>query len=357
MDITLIFNFFGKNITMQCSSSDKMSDIFKKFISKLEIQTDISDFKYIYNQKELSDESTLENNIKIDSEKIIVINVNRRCRIYKCPVCICNDCIINLLNYQAAFYGCKYDKNENHKRVTIFDNYQNYQNIDYSQIRCHTSTCPNTPFNYPDTFYKCLTDSKMSGRSKYFCKSCIPEHKKMDHKIVKYDEKNYYCQNHFNPYEKCCFDCKMDLCKDCEKEHNGHKIAFYSEMTTDVGNLKKVLGNIKDSINNLSFAVDDIKNMLDGTKRIYERYYNIANDIIKKYELFNKDLKNYRILRTIRNLNFSNKQIINDLNKIIDEQDLQKKSSIILSTYNDKLETIKGIENKHHISIIKKENG
>ena len=149
----------------------------------------------------------------------------------------------------------------------------------------------------------------------------------------------------------------MDLCKDCEKEHNGHKIAFYSEMTTDVGNLKKILGNIKDSINNLSFAVDDIKNMLDGTKRIYERYYNIANDIIKKYELFNKDLKNYRILRTIRNLNFSNKQIINDLNKIIDEQDLQKKSSIILSTYNDKLETIKGIENKHHISIIKKENG
>lgn len=359
MDITLIFNFSSKSIIIQCSSNDKMNDIFSKFISKLNIEADINDFEYIYNQKELSTESTLANNIKIGSDKIISIIVKRRCRICKCPECICNDCIINLLNYQVAFYGCKYDKkddeNSKHKRVTIYDNYANTQNIDYSQVRCHTPGCPNNPFNYSDNFYKSLTLSKMDGISKYFCHDCILRHKELDEKIVKYDEKNYYCQNHFKPYEKCCFDCRKDLCKDCEKEHSGHTISFYSEMTTDIDNLKKVLGNIKDNINKLSFAIDNIKNMLDGTKRIYERYYNIANDIIKKYELFNKDLKNYKILRTIRNLKFSNKQIIEDLNYIINEPDLQKKSSIILSTYIDKLDKVKGSENKHHINTIKKE--
>ena len=359
MDITLIFNVGTNNIIVQCSSNDKMSDIFKKFISKLNIQADINDFEYRYNQKELSDESTLANNIKIGSDKIISINVKRRARMYKCPECICNDCIINLLNYQLAFYGCKYDKkddeNSKHKRVTIYGNYANIQNMDYSQIRCHTPGCPNTPFN-SDDFYKCLTCSKRDNRSKYFCDKCISKHKEINDKIVKFDDKNYYCQNHFKPFEKYCFDCKKDLCKDCEKEHLGHKIVFYSEMTIDINTLKNVLGSIKENVNKLSFAVDNIKDMLDGTKRIFERYYNIANDIIKKYELFNKDLKNYRILRTIRNLKFSNNQIIDDLNKMIDERDLEKKSSIILSTYinitsnyNNKLDQVKGTGNKQNI--------
>ena len=128
-------------------------------------------------------------------------------------------------------------------------------------------------------------------------------------------------------------------------------------MTTNIEDLKNVLGKIRNSINALSLTIDNIKDILDGTKRIYERYYNIANDIIKKYELFNKDLKNfnYRILRTIRNLKFSNKQIIEDLNKIIKEGDIEKKSSIIISTYINKLEQVKGIEKKQHINKIKKE--
>ena len=361
MDVTAIFIFGTNNTIVQCSSNDKMSEIFRKFITKLNIQADINDFEYIYNAKELSSESTLANNIKIGSEKIISIIVKRRVRFCKCPECICNDCIINLLNYQATFYGCKYDKiedeNSKHKRVTIYDNYLNNQNIDYTQIRCHTPGCPNNPVNYYNHFYKCLTCSKRENRSKYFCNDCIPSHKDLGDIYVKYDEKNYYCQNHYNSFEKCCFDCKIDLCKECKKEHLGHKIVDYSEMTTDIEDLKKVLGEIRNSINTLSFTIDNIKNMLDGTKRIYERYYNIANDIIKKYELFNKDLKNfnYRILRTIRNLKFSNKQIIEDLNKIIKEGDIEKKSSIIISTYINKLEQVKGIEKKQHINKIKKE--
>ena len=368
MDVTVNF-ILGTNITIvQCSSNDKMSEIFRKFITNLNIQANINDFEYIYNAKELSGESTLANNIKIGSDKIISIIVKRRVRICKCPECICNDCIINLLNYQAAFYGCKYDTNEDenlrHKRVTLYDNYANNQNIDYSQIKCHTSGCPNTLANYYNNFYKCLFCSQKSERSKYFCNDCITSHRDLGHEYVKYDEKNYYCQNHCKIFENYCFDCKKDLCKECKGKHLQHKTVDYSEMTTNIEDLKNVLGKIRNSINALSLTIDNIKDILDGTKRIYERYYNIVDDIIKKYELFNKDLKNYnyKILRTIRNLKISNTQIIEDLKKIIDEGDTEKQSSFIMSTYNNimsiysnKSDQVKGTEKKQHNNKIEKE--
>ena len=78
-------------------------------------------------------------------------------------------------------------------------------------------------------------------------------------------------------------------------------------METDIESLKASLNKLKDHIETLDEVIDNIKYHLDGTKRIYERYYNISLDILKKYETFNKNLKNYRILRTIRNLTFSNK--------------------------------------------------
>ena len=108
-------------------------------------------------------------------------------------------------------------------------------------------------------------------------------------------------------------------------------------METNVGDLKTSLDKIKAHIQTLEDVIDDIKYRLDGAKRIYERYYSISLDILKKYETFNKSLKNYRILRTIRNLKFSNKQIIGDLEKIINNDDLKSKCSTILETYQNKV--------------------
>ena len=50
---------------------------------------------------------------------------------------------------------------------------------------------------------------------------------------------------------------------------------------------------------------------------IISKYYEIAKDIIEKYELYNTNLKNHRILKSIENLNKSNQNISIIINEII----------------------------------------
>ena len=347
MEVRVNFIFENKiPLQVLCSSNDEMVNVFGKFKSKLNPDANIDDYEFSYLGEVLGYESTLAKNIKFPDSKSstneITILVKRRVRICKCPECKCNDCIINLNNYQVFFSGCKYG----HSVKVVYDNYNNMQRIDLNSIRCHTGGCKKTLSEEQFDFYKCLTCSKRDGISKYFCTECTSKHKKSDLK-VKYDEKNYYCDfhlDHLEKFEKCCLTCAKDLCKSCEEEHPNHKIVCHSDMTTSVENLKESLNKIKDNIDTLNSVIENIKYHLEGTIRIYERYYNIANDIIKKFETFNRNFKNYRILRTIRNLKFSNKQMLEDLNKMINEKDLKYKCSVIIETYITKEKMYKGIE-------------
>ena len=56
---------------------------------------------------------------------------------------------------------------------------------------------------------------------------------------------------------------------------------------------------------------------MDRSIEIIEKYYNIASDMIKKYETFNSKLRNYQTLKTIKYLSTSNKEIITDIENII----------------------------------------
>lgn len=90
-------------------------------------------------------------------------------------------------------------------------------------------------------------------------------------------------------------------------------------MIPDIIEIKKNLEDIKQRTKNLKIIVAQIKNMMDHSLKIIEKYYDIAQDIIGKYESYNKKLKNFQVLETIRCLSDSNKEIMNDLNKIISE--------------------------------------
>ena len=343
MEIRVNFLYKERMIPILCKSDEKMTTVLGKLISKLNPEASINDYEYYYNKEEIGLESTLSKNIKIkdSSTKEVTISVKRRIRFCKCPGCKCNDCIINLSNYLCAFYGCKYCKEKAHELIIIYDNYKANQTINYSEIRCQEPACEKNLENDEYDFYKCLDCSKSTKISKYYCTQCILKHKK-NHTLIKYDEKHYYCDNHFEQFEKSCLTCKKDLCKLCEEEHSGHEIANYTEMTTDIEGLKDSLDKIKDRIESLDEAIKNITYQLNGTKRIYERYYDISLDILKKYQLFNKKLKNYRILRTVRNLKLSNKQIIADLDKIITNGDLKDQSSTILEIYQNKLKHYEG---------------
>jgi len=353
MEIRVNFIYNERIIPILSKSDEEMVKVIRKFIANLNPESNINDYEYYYNQKEIGVQSNLgENlNIKDSSTKEVTIYVKRRIWFCKCPVCICNDCTINLSNYLCAFHGCKYA----HEVITVYDNYKVRQTIDYSEIRCSAPECEKNLGNDVYDFYKCLECSKLAKKSKYFCSQCKAKHKKKDHNFIKYDEKHYYCDAHLKPFEKSCLTCKKDLCKSCEAEHSGHEIANYAEMETNVDDLNTSLKKIKDHIETLEEVIENIKYHLDGTKRIYERYYNISLDILKKYETFNKKLKNYRILRTIRNLKLSNKQIIGDLEKIINIDDLKSQCSTIIELYQNKVKRYEGATNLT-IKDVEKEN-
>ena len=163
-------------IPILSKSDEEMVKVIRKFIANLNPESNINNYEYYYNQKEIGVESTLgENlNIKDSSTKEVTISVKRRIWFCKCPNCKCNDCTINLSNYLCAFHGCKYA----HEVITVYDNYKVKQTINYSEIRCQAPGCDKNLENDEYDFYKCLECSKRDKMSKYYCSQCKAKHKK-----------------------------------------------------------------------------------------------------------------------------------------------------------------------------------
>ena len=320
MEVKVTFIYEKKTIIILGSVKEDLSKVFDKFVFKLNPSSTLSDYEFYYEGHKLTNITNIQKSNIIENKKEFAISAFKKTKKIKCPKCICNDCILKINNYQLSFYGCKYKHNDN----KIFDDYFDSQKINLSQIKCSTNGCKKNQSNDPKDFYKCLTCTKLVHRTKYYCNDCSKVHDPT-HKKITYDEKNYYCEQHFNKLIKYCLTCKQDLCEECENAHikQNHKIKNYESLTPNIKDLKESLEKIKININSLRHIVDNIKENLDGAMKIYENYNEIADDIIEKFELYNKKNKNYCILKTMSNLKNSNEQILVDLNNIIKAEDLK----------------------------------
>ena len=125
-------------------------------------------------------------------------------------------------------------------------------------------------------------------------------------------------------------------------EHNTkHQCKSYESLSPTIkqlNELKESLRTIEKNISTLKIIIDDITYRLNGALWIYQNYSNIAKDVIEKYELFNKDYKNFTILESIKNLKFSNIKIIEDLNTLIKEENIEKKINSIIKLHKEKYE-------------------
>jgi hypothetical protein len=192
----------------------------------------------------------------------------------------------------------------------------------------------------------------MQNKTRSICSECIEKHKieykDSNHFIINYEDKNYYCKNHCKKMENYCFQCKKNLCNGCVEEHlkdkekKEHKIKNIDLLIPDEKELKQLydsLKEIKKNINDLKVVIDKIIYTLNGAMRIYENYYRIASHIITKYETFNRDansFKNFTIFKSLRNLQFSNIQILEDLKSIINEKNDIDKAMTLIGIYSDK---------------------
>ena len=257
----------------------------------------------------------------------------------KCPSCICNNCLIKIENYKLNFSKCCH----NHTEQKIFEEYEETQRINYDRIVCGENICKKKQKNCLEDFYKCMECSALIGSAMYYCKECSERHANSDnHNLKKYDEKYYYCsdKDHYNEYVSYCRICELNLCVKCEEAHDkNHEIIKLNQMVPDpdIIKIKENLEKIKEKTKNLKNIVVQIKNMMDHSLNIIEKYYDIAQDIIGKYESYNKKLKNYQVLKTIGCLSDSNKKILNDLNTITEknqkEDDWANKCKILINIF------------------------
>ena len=164
MQVKTTFNYLNKSIQVLCKDDEEINKMYEKFANKLSDGSEASHYIYYYNGNKLGHLSTIGKNKYLVGKRDIIITVQKKLRIVKCPGCICNDCIVNLNDYIVSYYGCKY----HHEFTSVYDKYITDQNLDNTELRCNFPDCPHDQQNYTIGFYKCLDCSKLVKRSKYF---------------------------------------------------------------------------------------------------------------------------------------------------------------------------------------------
>ena len=330
------------------TGKETFKEMIIKFIEVFNKESKIHDYNFYY-KGEIIDPTTYDLIIKDNkNNESIIITVDKNIKVIECPKCNYGDCVVSLINYKTTFYNCEHK----HLEISTYDNYFTDQIYYPEKIRCAGNNDCKKNAKMDSKFFLCLTCSKMQNKTRSICSECIEKHKieykDSNHFIINYEDKNYYCKNHCKKMENYCFQCKKNLCNGCVEEHlkdkekKEHKIKNIDLLIPDEKELKQLydsLKEIKKNINDLKVVIDKIIYTLNGAMRIYENYYRIASHIITKYETFNRDansFKNFTIFKSLRNLKFSNIQILEDLKSIINEKNDIDKAMTLIGIYSDK---------------------
>ena len=233
-----------------------------------------------------------------------------------CPEQDCKEpVLIDINSFRINFKECK---NKHQINNIPLKDYEKSQTINQEDIKCdlcYIKNKSNTPNN---EFYFCNTCSKS------ICPSCKSTHDE-NHIIINYEDKNYLCRKHNNEqFFKYCETCKEDICIQCinEDEHKGHNFIDFEKIFIKNDELLKSVEDLNDTIENFKHKIDIIKDIFDRMINTFDLYYKINKDIINNYNINNK--RNYYKLQNLKYLKNNNKEIINYINNIINNNDIFK---------------------------------
>ena len=286
---------------------DKLIDQFKN-----KVKLDPKDYIFSSKNEEINRESTIADLQQILGNTIN-ISVRKRTKFTKCPDCN-NTCFLKIENYGLHFSGCK-----NHPYIIkTFDDYEDSQKINYNKVRC--AKCRKNRIEVNE-MYKCLTCSKKNkDASLYICNTCLLSHNKKgekQHKVIKYDDKNYYCFDGYE-YTAYCQTCKRNLCKICLNQHLKDEIIKYDDIAPKIEERQKELEEIKKKLEDAKSSIENLLKMINDAYETLENYYKISNDILDKYVSYNRTYRNYHIIQNINFLEKSNKEVLKHLDYLIE---------------------------------------
>ena len=321
------FQYNGSITIIQCNENDKMKEICNKFVIK--IGSEINSLYFIYAGKminyELTFNESLNDEDKEKNKMIILVNsLNDKNRkedksiVYSkdviCPICG-EKSYIDIINYKISLYDCK----NNHRMDNILiDEYEKTQYIEQAKIICDICKINKKSETYKNEFYKCNL-CKVN-----LCPICQNNHDK-NHIIIRYDLRNYICDLHNCKYNAYCENCKNNICMECEQLHQNHNIIYFGKILPQSDAIKKQIEESRKNIDNFNNNINDIIKKLEKVKENIEKLYKINFDIINNYDVKNV---NYELLQNINKVHSFNINVIEDLNKINNENDILYKFKI-----------------------------
>ena len=216
------FLYKGTQTLIQSNRDDKFIDIISKFLDKTKLNPDSLCFLYSGKLIENKEQTFAEiaNNVDKERNKMeIIVNESEKIddrekdsklksKYIICPQCNEN-CYISFKDFRIKFYNCI---NWHSIEGIGLEEYESIQSLDESKIKCDDCKINNKSNSDKKSFYRCNT----CGFN--LCPLCFNKHDKT-HNIIDYEDKNYICPKHNNPYSSYCKSCKKNLCTTCEMEH------------------------------------------------------------------------------------------------------------------------------------------
>ena len=105
--------------------------------------------------------------------------------------------------------------------------------------------------------------------NKNMCPLCKSNHDK-SHMIINYEDKNYICKKHNDPFTKFCKTCNQDICIICENEHKNHDKFDFSSLIINKNELLKSSEDLKNILDNFKYKIDILKEILDNMINIMD---------------------------------------------------------------------------------------
>ena len=250
------FTFEGFSTIVQIDGNEPMEKATDKFFIKtgLEISSTYF-FLYRGNQISLSEKiANIANKFDRENKKMSILVQAFESDVFKkeikniiCPKCK-EICFINIDNYKISLNNCK---NKHQMENILISGFDTQQNIDLKAIKCDICKIKDKDSSNNKMFYKCFKCNMN------ICPQCKIGHDRT-HKIIDYDDKDFNCIAHIQPFKSYCKNCNENLCPSCQDEHNEHEIIEFNDIMPDESTLKTSLKELKKKIRLLKKELNKI---------------------------------------------------------------------------------------------------
>ena len=193
--------------------------------------------------------------------------------------------------------------------------------------QCHKNK-PNELFNF--SFCKsckktlCLECSENHNHQKSNCDQNLSIVDMKNNNLISICQLDFHCQYHNKEFNSFCKDCNINLCKECENNHDTtHKIVILEDIKLRENEISIILFNINlakkrlllfdfkilkfiQSLHKLEKLYLQLLNLYNDFKSIYKEQISFSEMVLSIYKNASKKNKyNYQIIQNVRNLKFN----------------------------------------------------